>query len=41
MTSSPKRHNSLSRKKTDREVGNFHLASKSMQLKSCSLGEAY
>jgi hypothetical protein len=39
--SSPRCHHSLSRKKMDREVGNFLLISESVQLKSYSLAEAY
>jgi hypothetical protein len=39
--SSPKRHQSLSRKKSIARLVNFHLTSKSVQLQSYSLGEAY
>jgi hypothetical protein len=39
--SSPKRHHSLSRKKTESEVGNFLLTSKSVQLNPYFLGEDY
>jgi hypothetical protein len=39
--SSPKCRHSLSRKKTDSEVGNFLLTSEFVQLNPYSLGKAY